>query len=328
MDTTPIYDRKTWNALSHDAAQELLQHMVATQLPGFTIKSFETFRKFDQHTYTAVMDHEGSEFVFVPGDTVTLGLNSWSIAENNKINLLSFFNNNEAELDQYILERMSPLRTATIGPMIVERCVQSTGFFPAAMDDPRLLTDKYFEEALRTVQSSEREKYMYTVHNSFRLEKDGDTIRALLYFPSSHEEIIQSFTSKGFRLPTEDEWEYLCGGGSRTLFPWGDHFDHDQKYHHFMTAEDSNSVPYLDTPNQFGLVIANDPYHYEIMMDSEQFLKSGDGGCNICGGGGIELGYLPVSTYYRDPYIFDDAMEYKAEITGDYTYTRRIKRLE
>lgn len=68
MNTAPIYDRKAWNALAPEAAQELLQHIVATQLPGFHIKSFETFHKFNQHTYTAVMDYAGSEFVFVPGD--------------------------------------------------------------------------------------------------------------------------------------------------------------------------------------------------------------------------------------------------------------------
>ena len=27
-------------------------------------------------------------------------------------------------------------------------------------------------------------------------------------------------------LPTPDEWAYLCGGGCRTLFPWGDGLDY------------------------------------------------------------------------------------------------------
>jgi hypothetical protein len=53
----------------------------------------------------------------------------------------------------------------------------------------------------------------------------------------------------------------------------------------------------------------------------------GDGGCNICGGGGLELGYLGTGTYYRDADIFDEEMNYKEEITGDYTFIRRIKRL-
>ena len=31
---------------------------------------------------------------------------------------------------------------------------------------------------------------------------------------------------QGFSLPTADEWAYLCGGGCRTLFPWGDGLDY------------------------------------------------------------------------------------------------------
>ncbi|WP_442872760.1 hypothetical protein [Chitinophaga sp. 212800010-3] len=65
-------------------------------------------------------------------------------------------------------------------------------------------------------------------------------------------------------MPTEDEWEYLCGGGSRAFYPWGD-----------------------------------------------------------C----LDIGYLSIGTYFRDCYIFDEEMAYKDEITGDYTFTRRIKRL-
>ena len=29
--------------------------------------------------------------------------------------------------------------------------------------------------------------------------------------------------AEGFRLPTSDEWEYVCAACARTLFRWGDH---------------------------------------------------------------------------------------------------------
>ncbi|RAK29497.1 SUMF1/EgtB/PvdO family nonheme iron enzyme [Chitinophaga ginsengisegetis] len=327
MDITPIYSRNNWNNLSENTAKEILLHLVETQLPGFTIKSFEQFNKFNQSTFTAVLDHNGSEFVFVPGDTIVLGLDKWAMADENKQKMAGLLEQSTSETDTFIRERLSPVRTVTVSPMIVERSIRETGYFAVAMDDERLVTDGYFEKALQELRNTPKEKYIYTVNNSFRLEKNGSNIKAFLYEPSSYDELTTEIATTGFRLPTEDEWEYLCGGGSRTLYPWGDNIDYSKKYHHFAADKDSDEPYFLDTPNHFGIIIANNPYHYEVMMDSEWFLKAGDGGCNICGGGGLDIGYLPASTYYRDINIFDEEMNFKDEITGDYTFVRRIKRL-
>lgn len=296
MNITQIYDRSSWGQLSETEAKAILQHLIETAFPEFTIKSFEQFNIF-----TAILDYNGCEFVFVPGDTVVLGL------------------------DQ---EAMSPVRTVSIPPMIVERLVRGIGYVPVPLDDERLTTDSFFEKAMHTLKTSPNEKYSYTVDESYRLEKNGNEICAFLYEPCSYDELIQEIASAGFRLPSEDEWEYLCGGGTRSLYPWGDRLDHQKKYHHFAADKDKSEPYFLDTPNHFGIVIANNPYHYEVMMDSEWFLKSGDGGCSICGGEGLDAGYLSVATYYRDVNIFDEEMNFKDEITGDYTFVRRIKRID
>lgn len=39
---------------------------------------------------------------------------------------------------------------------------------------------------------------------------------------SSLAEAVRSLKEGVFTLATEDEWEYLCNGGARTLFRWGD----------------------------------------------------------------------------------------------------------
>ena len=36
------------------------------------------------------------------------------------------------------------------------------------------------------------------------------------------DEAVRSLKKGPFTLATEDEWEYLCNGGARTLFRWGD----------------------------------------------------------------------------------------------------------
>ncbi|NLR63294.1 SUMF1/EgtB/PvdO family nonheme iron enzyme [Chitinophaga varians] len=326
MSVTQIYDRQAWNALSRPEAEAILQQLIQTRFPEFTIKRFETFEKFAQRTFTAVLDHDGAEFVFVPGDTVTLGLDSWNIATENREHMAALFNNDIGEMDNYIRERLSPVRTVTVSPMIVERAYRATGYFPVELTDERLTSDEYFEKTFAEVKASPREHWSYTVNDTFRLVKDGDHIQAWLYEGVSRETLTKEIQDTGFRLPTEDEWEYLCGGGSRSIYPWGDSMDYDKNYLYFK-REGNDEENYLESPNHFGLVIANNPYHYEVMMDSEWFLKGGDGGCNLCGGGGLDLGYLSVGTYFRDPGIFDDDMNYAEEITGDYTFVRRVKRI-
>ncbi len=54
-------------------------------------------------------------------------------------------------------------------------------------------------------------------------------------------------------------------------------------------------------PNLFGLTIANDPYRSDLVSDGPLAL-GGDGGCNICGGAGFFLGWLPLATAFRNPY--------------------------
>jgi hypothetical protein len=159
-----------------------------------------------------------------------------------------------------------------------------------------------------------------------RLRANGGEVTADVHEVVSYDEFIRQIIQSGFRLPTEDEWEYLCGGGSRTLFRWGDSFDYGLHLHHFERATPKKKEYDLEKPNQFGLSIAYDPYKFEIVMDSKHYLKGGDGGCNICGGLGLVLGYLPVATYHRDPGINGGETDFE-EICDDFTFYRRIIRL-
>ena len=116
---------------------------------------------------------------------------------------------------------------------------------------------------------------------------------------------------------------YLCGGGCRTLFPWGDGMDYSMRLHHFEDMEEAEDRPYdMEEPNFFGLSIAYDPYMQEIVK-AEQFTTcGGDGGCNICGGMGMFLGYLPCSPHCK-PEVQEDK-----ELNGDYDFCRPIIRVE
>lgn len=327
MNTNAIYQREKWNTLSNSEAKAILTTLIQTQFPRFTLKHFEQFSRFGQHTYTAVLDYEGAEFVFVPGDTVQLGFDAQELPQEYIAQRASEAELTPAAILEYFEEHLSPSRTATIAPMLVERIIRETGYIPVPPEDNRLTDDKYFEEALQAVTDSKSDPYKYILNGTYRLEKNNGQLKAFLYTAASYDELTETVKQSGFRLPTEDEWEYLCGGGSRSLFPWGNSLEQPQRYRHFGSNYPKEHPYYLDAPNQFGITIANDPYHYEVMMDSHFFLKGGDGGCMICGGSGMELGYFTASTYYRDTHIFEEDMEYQYEITGDYTFTRRIIRI-
>lgn len=104
-------------------------------------------------------------------------------------------------------------------------------------------------------------------------------------------ETIEDVAKQGFSVLTEDEWEYLCGGGTRRIFSShiSDKLSEDIMY--FYKND-------FKMHNQFGLYIAYDPYIYEV-VDAPCYVKGGDGG-GACHGGYNILGILPLSPYYRD----------------------------
>ena len=120
-----------------------------------------------------------------------------------------------------------------------------------------------------------------------------------------------------------DEWAYLCGGGCRTLFPWGDGLDYSMRLHWFENMDEDENRPYdMEEPNFFGLSIAYDPYMREVVQADRLTTCGGDGGCNICGGLGPFLGFLPCSPHCK-PEVQEDN-----ELNGDYDFYRPIIRLE
>ena len=163
----------------------------------------------------------------------------------------------------------------------------------------------------------------------FFTERDGK-VYLLMEQPSEtqgnrtdYDELLAMLENRGFSLPTADEWAYLCGGGCRTLFPWGDGLDYSMRLRWFEDMDEDENRPYdMEEPNFFGLSIAYDPYMREVVQADRLTTCGGDGGCNICGGLGPFLGFLPCSPHCK-PEVQEDN-----ELNGDYDFYRPIIRLE
>ena len=175
-----------------------------------------------------------------------------------------------------------------------------------------------------------REKHLEgTEVTDFFTERDGK-VYLLMEQPSEtqgnrtdYDELLAMLENRGFSLPTADEWAYLCGGGCRTLFPWGDGLDYSMRLHWFEDMDEDENRPYdMEEPNFFGLSIAYDPYMREVVQADRLTTCGGDGGCNICGGLGPFLGFLPCSPHCK-PEVQEDN-----ELNGDYDFYRPIIRLE
>ncbi|MHC6202190.1 hypothetical protein ACYULU_03240 [Breznakiellaceae bacterium SP9] len=293
----------------------------------FTFLRFEYFEGCEITTDTAVYSCNGKEFVFVPGDIVTLGWDSFSegMDEQTQEKMAEALAEFEiTDLAAYINDNTSELRQAAIAPMLVEREVNMIGWRELPSDSPELAA---FRQDIEKYQRHFASHSVFEIHKTLRMRQVDGRLITELYAPISLNELICNTHAAGFALPTEDEWEYLCACGKRTLFRWGDSFDFDMKLYHFDRHQLNDSPYSLKLPNGFGLSIAYDPYMQEVVENSEYFLKGGDGGCNICGGSGMVLGYLPVSAFFRSESLSSDSLDSQDDIGGDYTFYRRIVRL-
>ena len=272
-----------YSKLPEEKKKEILKNLAKKY--NMEILRFETFSKYSKSTFTAIFKYKESEFVFVPGDTVTLGYEG----------LPKNLSDETLEGLKYCLDELKEFNIKLLD------------------EYNKFKSDKYNR---------------LTLDGTARFTKIEDKIEIELYDYITYDELCENIKHDGFSLPNLDEWEYLCGGGCRTLFPWGDDIDYNMNL--FYYTKKGNKYD-LEEPNFFGLSIAYDPYKMEIIEANELTFKGGDGGCNVCGGFGEFLGYLSCSPYYiQKPIDAIDSIvdEYDNELDGDFNFYRRIIRIE
>ena len=313
--------RPQFNQMDTTEKQTLMESLAARY--DMTFLGLHTFDRWGQSSTTGIFKKDGREFVFVPGDTVTLGWEQFAVGLNqeSREELEYLFREWELERDpeEMIRESMAPVRQAAIGPMLVGRELEEINWEPAKLEDPRLRSE--WLEDFRQFALTDRNSL--TLVGRARFERDGDSWQVSLYHEVDYLDFQNRLQKHGFSLPTADEWAYLCGGGCRTLFPWGDGLDYSMRLHWFEDMDEDENRPYdMEEPNFFGLSIAYDPYMREVVQADRLTTCGGDGGCNICGGLGPFLGFLPCSPHCK-PEVQEDN-----ELNGDYDFYRPIIRVE
>ena len=293
--------RPQFNQMDTTEKRVLMENLAARY--AMTFLGLHTFDRWGQSCTTGIFEKDGREFVFVPGDTVTLGWERFAVGLNqdSREELDYLFQEWEMECDseEMIRESMAPVRQAAIGPMLVGRELEELCWEPVKMDDPRLTARPDWLKKFRDFAWSDLDSL--TLHQSARIERTEKGFQIWIYNRTDYGALLDQLEKQGLSLPTADEWAYLCGGGGRTLFPKP--FD-------------------MEEPNFFGLSVAYDPYMREVVKAKGFTTCGGDGGRSICGGLGIFLGFLPCS-----PHCKPEVQEEK-ELNGDYDFYRPIIRIE
>lgn len=336
----PIYD-----LLSTLEKQELLNNIAG--IYNLEILCFKEFSAFEKLTYTAEFrSKDGIEFVFVPGESVKLGIDfkgrkpSEIFNEENLYDLAySFIDEYEDDsqdsitekikeklednefistIEDYLNNNFSNEETVLVHPMLVQKDYSETCW--KAISDDELKGNKEWQAKIENAEKKCISEI--TVHKSICLYKENESWHGKLYRETMFNELLQGITDTGFSLPTKREWEYLAGKGCRSIFPWGNNMDFSMKLRHIELMDDEGEYA-LEKENFFGLYIADDPYCREIVYDDGIFsYKGGDGGRNICGGLGPVWGYFPVSPYFENK--DEEIGEY---INGGYDFFRRVIRI-
>lgn len=229
---------------------------------------------------------------------------------------------------------LTPRRHVVVPPKLVEVHAREIGFQRVDPADPRvapILAEHARSSGVTTVDGDGIQ---------VRIRRSQGVQIVELAEETTHEDVVADLAREGFRPPTPDEWEHLCGAGTETLFRWGDHAPTD-RYPIDVSLEEATwrqqwalsggrlarpaegfvwTYDLHRRPNALGLTIAFDPYRFELTSDP-CVLRGGDGGTSVCGGAGFFLGWLPLATAYFERELC--GAEEGAPITPGYTYVRR-----
>lgn len=281
----------------------------------FEVKGMETYSLNGVTSETIVLKHDNVEFVYVDGkkdvllgwdnEKCSLGENVIKAFEKDYIESIEYYQIEYNDIVEDYEKQISTEGSENEKKILLDEMEDETAYIKKKLN---MTLEEYKMELYTNIKentSSLRKadiSSMLVERNSRYIDKD-----------LSYETFCKTkdqFTDTTFALPTEDEWEYLCSGGTRTFFRWGDTLDIDALY---------NDGERFYKENMFGLHIAYNPYRYEL-IDSHEFVKGGDGGCSMCGGDGAIYVAPCFSSFYRQKLQKSYTMS-----KNFYTYRRIIR---
>jgi hypothetical protein len=290
----------------------------------------------------AFLSFGGRKFVFVPRANAFLGFDAarWTPS---KMELQSWRSSAEEygiseTISDHVDRVTTKLRPFSFPPMLVEVEPVELGWRAPRKNEPAV------ERALDTARKSGAGVHFFSdgSNKEVRVTRESDgRLKAEVGEEISHATHCAELARDGMRLPTFDEWEYLCGAGAPTLFRWGDHAPCNRYPTDLSPAEaewnrrwalsggrleppetqfERDWIQHV-VPNAHGLLIARNPYNVELVAEPNVY-RGGDCGASICGGVGFFLGWLTLASAYFDT----QASRYEADsdLYPGFVFARRV----
>lgn len=332
-------NRTKWQGLSVIQQVKQAQNL-AKQLPiGWSFNGIRHCQmgKVEQNVAMFTSDDNGV-FAFVPGGKVNLGfdVDKWKPGQV-EVDSYAWTQSHWSEdplfempLIDFIADNTTPIRSILIQPLLVETTASDIYRYQEINPSGRIFQEKFgyqvdtqkpfdhpetqkiLAEYLGNKASTNREVFGV---GHFKLEPGpGGLIRGYVKEAQTYQSAIDDMIATGYRFPTSDEWEYICGAGSTTLFRWGDYFVdgptarwRDKSWFDEWKASGcladnpiikNNEWNLHQCPNAFGLLIAKDPGVMELVSKPSGVLRGGDGGQNQSAGTGLVPIWLTLATAF------------------------------
>ena len=206
--------RTQFDQMETTEKQALMENLAARY--NMTFLGLQPFDRWGQSCTTDIFKKDGREYVFVPGDTVTLGWERFAVGldQDSQEELDYLFQEWEMKQDpeEMIRESMAPVRQAAIGPMLVGRKLEELCWEQVTMDDPRLRPE--WLEEFRQFALTGRDSLTLVGHARF--ERDGDGWQAALYHRMDYSDFLSQLEQQGLAAgaapcsPGEMGWITPC----------------------------------------------------------------------------------------------------------------------